>query len=99
MKALPEFRDRDDVEVAVLDALVARADEGMTVFELRADVEADIDRLETALENLKNDNLIDVEGDGETVRIRPAERVVPDPEGAVPEDKTVFDVVREKLGL
>ena len=43
MQAKREYRDRDDTEVAVLDALVDRTEEGMTVFELRTDVEVDIE--------------------------------------------------------
>ena len=41
MRAKPEFRDRDDTEVAVLDALADRRDEGMTVFELRSEVDVE----------------------------------------------------------
>jgi hypothetical protein len=79
MKARREFRDRGRVQVAVLDALVDRADDGMTVFELRAAVDADIDTLENALAELKGDGLIDVESTDDRFRIYPADRVVPDP--------------------
>jgi len=99
MKAKREFRDRADVEVAVLDALVDRGEDGMTVFELRAAVEVDIDTLEDALAELKADSLIVVEsGDGRTV-VLPDDRVVPDPREAPAEDESLFDAVRDRLGL
>ncbi len=78
MQAKREYRKRDETEVAVLDALVDRAEEGMTVFELRAGVEADIDELETALAELKDAGLIDVENDEQQMRIYPDDRVVPE---------------------
>jgi DNA-binding transcriptional ArsR family regulator len=99
MRAKREYRDRPEVEVAVLDALVDRAEDGMTVFELRAAVDADIDRLEEALADLKEDGLIDVDADDERTVIRPDDRVVPDP-GEVPEEEeSLIDEVRDKLGL
>ena len=39
MQAKGEYRDREETQVAVLDALVDRTEEGMTVFELRADAD------------------------------------------------------------
>lgn len=99
MKARPEFRDRDEVQVEVLDALVARAEEGMTVFELRAHVEVDIDSLEHALETLKQDGLIDVEESGEAVRIRPDDRVVPNPGEEPTDEYSLLDTIRDRLGL
>lgn len=99
MRAKREYRDRGDVEVAVLDALVDRADDGMTVFELRAAVDADIDRIEEALANLKADGLIKVNADGERVVIAPVDRVVPDPNEEPEEDRSLVDTVRDKFGL
>jgi DNA-binding transcriptional ArsR family regulator len=99
MKARREFRNRRDVEVAVLDALVDRAEEGMTVFELRAAVDADIDTLEEALADLKNDGLIVVEDDDDRVRIRPAEKVVPDPNENPGNDRSLVDQLRDRFGL
>jgi hypothetical protein len=99
MRAKREYRDRGDVEVAVLDALVDRAEEGMTVFELRAAVDADIDTIEDALGELKADSLINVEEAGERIRIRPDERVVPDPGDAQADEQGILDVVREKFGF
>jgi hypothetical protein len=58
MKARGEFRDRGETQVAVLDALVDRGEEGMTVLELRTRVDAEIDDLEAALGELKADDLI-----------------------------------------
>jgi len=76
MRAKSEFRDRDDTEVAVLDALADRREEGMTVFELRSQVEVDIDTLENALSDLKEDDLIEVTDDGERTVILPEDGVV-----------------------
>jgi len=99
MGAKPEYRDRPAVEVDVLDALVERADEGMTVLELRAVIDQDIDRIEVALSTLKDDGLISVDNQGGSVRIQPADHVIdtdPTPES---DDRTLVDVLREKLGL
>lgn len=96
MKAKREYRDREEVEVAVLDALVDRNEDGMTVFEIRSRVDADIDELETALASLKEDGLIEAnEGDHRTL-INPADHVIPDPEESV-EDPTFVDRVIERL--
>ncbi|WP_101295394.1 DUF6432 family protein [Halegenticoccus soli] len=99
MRAKRQYRNRGETEVAVLDALVDRAEEGMTVFELRAAVDADIDSLESALAELKADDLISVEESGERVVIMPDERVVPDPDEDPPSDQSIFDAVRERFGL
>ncbi|MFC6826749.1 DUF6432 family protein [Halopelagius fulvigenes] len=99
MRARREFQNRRDIEVDVLDALVDRAEDGMTVFELRAAVDADIDTIEDALANLKDDDLISVENQGERVVILPDERVIPDPEEERKEEQNFLDAVREKLGL
>ena len=64
MQAKREYRDRDETEVTVLDALVDRHEEGMTVLELRSHADAEIDRLEAALGELKEEGLIDVEQEG-----------------------------------
>ena len=99
MAAKSEYRDRPDVEVAVLDALVDRGDEGMTVLELRAAVDADIDAIEDALSALKADSLITVESN-DRVRVYPHDRVVPDPDA--PNDdpsETLIDAIRDRLGL
>jgi len=97
MRAKPEFRDRDETQVAVLDALVERGREGMTVFELRAVAEIDIDDLETALADLKGAGLIDVEdGGSDRTVIKPAPKVIPDPDGEDPDDSLV-EWLREKL--
>ncbi|MES3517692.1 MAG: DUF6432 family protein [Natronomonas sp.] len=101
MEAKREYRDRDDAEVAVLDTLVDRHEEGMTVFELRAGVEIDltIDDIETALAGLKEAELIVVENDSEATRIYPADRVVPDPEAASTTDDSVsiIDRIRDRI--
>jgi DNA-binding transcriptional ArsR family regulator len=95
MRAKPEFRDRDDTEVAVLDALADRRDEGMTVFELRSQVDIDIDALEDALSDLKEDGLIEVTDEGERTVILPEDGVV----GPVDpgDEESVVDWVRDRL--
>ncbi|WP_144905341.1 DUF6432 family protein [Halobellus captivus] len=100
MRARREFRDRRDVEVAVLDALVDRAEEGMTVFEVRAAVDADIDEIEEALAALKQDDLLSVgNGDDERVVIFVDDRVVPDPESTHADEQGLVDVLRDRFGL
>jgi predicted transcriptional regulator len=95
MRAKPEFRDRDETEVAVLDALADRREEGMTVFALRSRVDVDIDRLEAALADLKEDGLIEVTNDDERTVIVPEEGVVGpvDPD----DDESFIDQIRERL--
>ena len=98
MAAKPEYRDRPEEDVAVLDALVDRRDDGMTVFELRAAVDADIDRVEEALTRLKQDDLITVDQTETTLRVYPHDCVVPDRDG-VHDDDGLIDSIRRKLGL
>jgi hypothetical protein len=95
MRAKPEYRDRGETEVAVLDALADRADEGMTVFELRSRVDIDIDRLEDALADLKADDLIEVDNDGNRTVIMPDAEAVgtPDPD----DDPGLLDRLRRRL--
>lgn len=95
MQAKREYRDRDGTEVAVLDALVDRHEEGMTVFEIRSRVDVSIDRIETALAELKQAGLIDVEKEGGQTRIYPADRVVPS--GDEPPERSLTEKLREKL--
>lgn len=71
----------------------------MTVFELRAAVDEDIDTLEGALAELKSDALISVEADGERVVIVPADRVVPDPNENPDDERSFIDALRERFGL
>ncbi|AAV46931.1 MULTISPECIES: DUF6432 family protein [Haloarcula] len=97
MRAKPEYRDRDDTEVAVLDALADRRDEGMTVFELRSRTEENIDRIEDALAALKADDLIEVEDNGERTVILPGEGVVG--ESLPDEDESILDQIRKRLPL
>lgn len=99
MQAKREFRDRDRTQVAVLDALVDRTEDGMTVFELRTDVEVDIDKLETALAELKAADLITVENSEGPMRIYPDDRVVPESGPNAEVEPSILDGLREKLGL
>ena len=96
MRAKREYRNREETEVAVLDALVDRADDGMTVFELRAAVEVDIDELEQALSMLKEDDLIAVESNSETV-IKPADRVVPDEPTNEDDEQSIGEWLRDRM--
>lgn len=96
MGAKREFRERDDDEVAVLDALVDRPEEGMTVFELRTQAEVPIDELEAALGSLKSDDLIVVEKEGDRTVILPAETVVPNA-GDREDGPSIVDRIRDQL--
>lgn len=95
MQAKSEYRDREDAEVAVLDALAERADDGMTVFEIRSRVPFDIDQLETALAELKADGLIEATDDGDRTIIVPDEDVIgPD---ADDRSSSLLEAVRDRL--
>jgi DNA-binding transcriptional ArsR family regulator len=95
MRAKQEYRDRDEAEVAVLDALANRGSEGMTVYELRSHADVDIDRIETALSNLKADGLIEVTDEGQRTVIVPDEDVITSGE---PDDEQSFiDDIRDRL--
>ena len=98
MQAKREYRNRDQVEVAVLDALVDRREEGMTVFEIRSHVDAPIDDIETALSQLKNDDLICVEMSDHRTLIRPEDKVIPEP-GEDAYEGSLVDRIRRKLPL
>ncbi|AHG02755.1 hypothetical protein HALDL1_03285 [Halobacterium sp. DL1] len=98
MQAKREYRDRDETEVAVLDALVDRTNGGMTVFELRSHVDAGIDDLEAALGSLKADDLIAAEEDGDRTVITVDECVVPDYDDPE-EEPTWLDEILRKIGL
>lgn len=95
MRAKREYRDRAQTQVAILDALVDRTDDGMTIFELRAAVAVDIDELEAGLAALKADDLIDVDNSGSELVLRPADRVVPDPTDEP--DESLGDWIRDRF--
>ena len=99
MQAKGRYRDRKDTQVAVLDALVERTEEGMTVFELRSDADVDIDELETALADLKQAGLITVENEDEPMRIYPDDRVVPDPDADDDGGRSLLERIRDRLGV
>ena len=98
MPAKREYRDRGDVEVAVLDALVDRGQEGMTVFEVRSHVDVNIDRIEDALGSLKEDDLIDVSEEGGRTLLYPADRVLPAPDESI-EEESLVDRIRDRFPL
>ncbi len=101
LRARRKYRDRDDVEVAILDALVGRHEAGMTVFELRSRVDVNIETLEPALNNLRDDGLITVEyGDDRSV-IRPEDRVLPSEQRDDADEglgESLFRRIRDLLG-
>jgi predicted transcriptional regulator len=99
MAIRPEHRDRDDVEFGVLSALADRAEDGMTVLELRAAVDADIDRLESALGDLKQARLIEVERNNDKTVLYPADEVVLDPNDVSDEEPSLLDVIRRRFGF
>ncbi|QDX39936.1 DUF6432 family protein [Salarchaeum sp. JOR-1] len=93
MQAAREHRDREHPQTEILDALVGR-DEGMTVFELRSHVDADIDTLEDALSALKSDSLITAETENGRTVITATAKAEPDREDA---EETWFDRVLDRL--
>lgn len=95
MQAKREYRDRGDAQVAVLDALVDKQEEGLTVFELRAAVDVSIDEIEAALGELKEAGLIHVDREDGSTRIYPDEQVIP--VGDDRDDPSLVDALREKL--
>ena len=95
MQAKSTYRDRDETELAVLDALVDAREEGLTIFEVRASVDAPIDDIEESLAALKADDLIRVTNAESETRIYPHDRVIPDEETTA--DPSLVDALREKL--
>jgi DNA-binding transcriptional ArsR family regulator len=95
MRAKPEYRDREETEVVVLDALADRHNEGMTVFEIRSRADVTIDEIEEALAALKQDDLITVEDDGERTVILPDEDVVGPTESD--DDPSLLEELRRRL--
>jgi DNA-binding transcriptional ArsR family regulator len=97
MRAKPEYRDRDETEVAVLDALADRREEGMTVFELRSHVDVDIDTLEDALAALKEDGLIEATQDRQRTLIVPDDDAVGPVEDDADGGSGLLDQLRDRL--
>ena len=96
MRARREYRDRDATEVEVLDALVDRPEDGMTVFELRSHADVSIHDMEDALESLKDDDLIDVDETVDRTVIKPADRVIPDLDDQST-DQSFLEELRDRL--
>jgi DNA-binding transcriptional ArsR family regulator len=96
MKAKREYRDRDETQVAVLDALADRREEGMTVFELRSHVDVDIDHLEEALAELKAAGLIEATEDDERTVIVPEDHAIGqyDPD----QSPSILETLKDLLG-
>ncbi|MFP4591023.1 MAG: DUF6432 family protein [Halobacteriales archaeon] len=86
-----------EVDRAVLEALRNRAEEGMTVFEVRNRVAADIDRIEEALERCKVAGFIEADREGDRLVLYPTDaglRAVDDAE-----DAGLVDRLRDRLDL
>jgi predicted transcriptional regulator len=98
MRAKPEYRDRDETEVTVLDVLAERDDDGMTVLAIRAEVDADIDTLETALENLKDDALIEARRNNGRTVIAVEDHVI-GPDSTDTDSDDFFDQIRRRFPL
>lgn len=80
----------------MLDALADRREEGMTVFELRSHVDEDIDTLETALGDLKEDGLIEAREEESRTVILPDDGAV-GPAESDEEEPDIFDRIRDRL--
>jgi predicted transcriptional regulator len=93
-----EHRDREDTEVAVLDALADRHEEGMTVFELRSVVGADIDELETALSGLQSSGLVSVDRDGKRTVFLIEESAI-EPETGPDTERGVLEWLSDRFGF
>lgn len=89
-------RQEDERDAAVLAVLSERPEEGMTIFELRSQVDADIDTIESSLERLKSRDLIETEQADDRLTIRPTEAAMD-----VADDRTEtsswIDQIRERL--
>jgi len=102
MRATRESRSRDGTTHAVLAALADRPEEGMTVFELRAKVDEDIDAIEDALADLKESGGIEVRKEGGRTVIIPDERALErlrsgTENGESETDGSWFDEIRRRL--
>lgn len=95
MRAKDAYRDRDETQVAILDALADHRETGMTVFDLRAKVDEDIDTLEEALAELNDDGLIEVTDDGGRTVILPKDRVVGN--GYDRDEESFFEKLRRRF--
>lgn len=94
MTAKREVSHDDATKDAIIDALVERGTDGMTVLELRAYVDADINDIESSLTDLKNDNLIAVTNEDGATRIKPEDKVIPNSDDPWTSD-SIIDRLRE----
>ncbi|MFW5965190.1 MAG: DUF6432 family protein [Halodesulfurarchaeum sp.] len=97
MRLRRELRERNDTELAVLEALAERHQEGMTVFELRSIVDRDIDDLETALSGLQRAGLIRVEREDSRTLFLIADRALAS-EASTTTDTGFLAWLQSKLG-
>lgn len=94
MTAKRELSQDDSTKDAIIDALVERGTDGMTVLELRAYVDADINDIESSLTDLKNDDLIVVTNEDGATRIKPEDKVIPVEENPW-SNESILDRLRE----
>lgn len=100
MSGKVQFRNRDETEVAVLEELIDHSEDGMTVLELRAEIDANIDDIEQSLTALKRDNLINIEEPNradDEILIKPADRVIPAEDHDT--QHSILDTIRDWLPL
>lgn len=80
-------RSRSEVDRVILAVLLEHPDQGLTIFELRNQVTADIDSIQSSLTTLDRDGLIECDEQGERLVIRPTETAleqgIDDPETSV----------------
>lgn len=98
MRLRQEHRDRVKTEVAVLQALADRHEDGMTLFELRSMVNTDIDGLERALSGLQHSGLVTVDEDGNRTVFLIASSAI-EPEHEPETDESFFGWLKGLLGF
>lgn len=91
------LRDQDEVKVAIIEALADRSEQGMTIFELRARTDIDIDTLESHLTELKQDRFIKIdESSNDQIVIKPTERALNSTQSNEP-SSSLLDELRDRL--
>ncbi|MFB6113883.1 MAG: DUF6432 family protein [Halodesulfurarchaeum sp.] len=98
MKLRREYRNRGETQVAILEALADRHEEGMTVFELRSRVGVEIGELEDALAKLQEDELISASEERNRTLLTVDDRILEE-ETTGDGETDVFDQIIDRLGL
>lgn len=102
MPATRDSGNHGETAQAVLAALADRPEEGMTVFEIRANVDTDIDAIEEALAELKDADDIDVKKEGSRTVIVPDDRALErlkngSGDHTADEESTLLDEIRRRF--